>query len=203
MSQVRAAEMLGMNQSAFSQYLRGTVPLNLMFITKFARLVGEEPSHFDESLGLLGSSGKLIPAPAPIEVEYGVTGIRHTPPKIVVTPGNYSPEERVAVEIDSPHYGYKLGMLMICDTTTTICRETSEVVVFDKDKELKGMGELTLMEDNTWSVQIIFQGRINYVSIVESDFVFNVVGGYYAEPVYKRVYNQQPKNGNQSLHWFP
>lgn len=41
-SQAEAAKQLGMNQSAFSQYLRGAVPLNTDFKRKFAELTGSK-----------------------------------------------------------------------------------------------------------------------------------------------------------------
>ncbi|WP_234495841.1 helix-turn-helix domain-containing protein [Vibrio maritimus] len=193
MSQAKAAEALGMNQSAFSQYLRGSVPLNVSFIAKFARLVNQEPTFFDEDLAMMGYQGRIIPAPAVIQVTHKLSGEVYDPPKSVAISGHYTYEDRVAIEIDKPYYAYKEGMLMICDTTTTLCRETTEVALFDSNKQIKAMGELAHLDDDSWAVNMIFQGKVTYVPIVDSDYVFKVIGGYYLEPSYKKVFTQPAK----------
>lgn len=51
MSQADAAYKVGINQSAFSQFLNGRVPLNTDMKIKFAGLLGVDVSEIDESLG--------------------------------------------------------------------------------------------------------------------------------------------------------
>lgn len=49
-SQEAAAEQLGFNQSALSQYLNGKIPLNVAAATKFAELLGQQISVFSPRL---------------------------------------------------------------------------------------------------------------------------------------------------------
>jgi predicted transcriptional regulator len=57
-SQEKAAELAGMGQSAFSQFLRGTVPMRVAPVLKFAQLFGVDPReirHDIEALALYGT----------------------------------------------------------------------------------------------------------------------------------------------------
>lgn len=49
-SQAAAAHSIMMNQSAFSQYLRGCIGLNIDFLLRFSKLVGKKPEFFSSSL---------------------------------------------------------------------------------------------------------------------------------------------------------
>lgn len=49
-SQMDAAQELGFNQSALSQYLKGNIPLNLSALTKFAELLDRKPEEISPAL---------------------------------------------------------------------------------------------------------------------------------------------------------
>lgn len=49
-SQTWAARELGINQSAFSQYLNGAIPLNLDALVKFCLLFSVDPFHISPRL---------------------------------------------------------------------------------------------------------------------------------------------------------
>ncbi|WP_394241177.1 hypothetical protein [Vibrio astriarenae] len=186
-SQVKAAELLGMNQSAFSQYLRGTVPLNNNFISKFAILVKEEPSNFDESLSRMAFRTDSVLKSSEIEITYGISGVVHNPPKIIVLPSNYIQEDRIAVEIDVRNHQHKYGSIMVAHRTVRP-KEGDEVLVFNEDKTIKCIGEL-VREDSSWFVRYILLGRIVTSQLEAKEFVFTVIGGFYPPQNYKRLYN--------------
>lgn len=52
-SQERAAALAGMGQSAFSQFLRGTVPMRVAPVLKFAKLFGVDPREIRADIGEL------------------------------------------------------------------------------------------------------------------------------------------------------
>ncbi len=62
-SQAAAAEQLGFNQSALSQYLNGKIPLNVAAATKFAELLGQQISDFSPRLHeqLMAYASSMLP----------------------------------------------------------------------------------------------------------------------------------------------
>lgn len=62
-SQESAAEQLGFNQSALSQYLNGKIPLNVAAATKFSELLGQQISVFSPRLHeqLMGYASAVLP----------------------------------------------------------------------------------------------------------------------------------------------
>jgi transcriptional regulator with XRE-family HTH domain len=77
MSQEVAAAKAGMGQSAFSQFLRGTVPMRVAPVLKFAKLFGIDPAEIRSDLPDLAYSGARVPEPAaaqePPAASYGLS----------------------------------------------------------------------------------------------------------------------------------
>jgi transcriptional regulator with XRE-family HTH domain len=188
MSQSSAAEMLNMNQSAFSQYLRGTVSLNDVFLSKFSMLIGKDPSYFDDRLSKFAYRKESIKETGIVHIEYALSGVRYNPPKTLVVASPYVPTDRVPILVDTANFKYKEGMLMVCSTNTQSLKETQEVALFDTDKNIKAMGEL-YFNDSSWSVLTVVRGSIVHVKYEPTDIVLRVVGGFYPEPVYKRLFH--------------
>jgi len=129
MSQSSAAEMLNMNQSAFSQYLRGTVSLNDVFLSKFSMLIGKDPSYFDDRLSKFAYRKESIKETGIVHIEYALSGVRYNPPKTLVVASPYVPTDRVPILVDTANFKYKEGMLMVCSTNTQSLKETQEVAL--------------------------------------------------------------------------
>ena len=186
-SQAKAAEFVGMNQSAFSQYLRGAVSLNTEFISKFARLVGKEPSHFDERLSTHAFRNDVVLENSILPVRYSATGVKYDPPKYVTVLGYYVGDDRVAIEIDADYFQYRRGYIIVAVESKSTVKDTQEVVIFDKDDNLKGFGELEEL-NGSWLVRTVIAGVITRIPCEKSDKIRKIIGVYCADPVNKRSY---------------
>jgi len=82
-SQAAAAKAIGMNQSAFSQYLRGEIPLNTDFLMKFSALTGTDITEFG-----LGIDVSTKVNSYKMEVRYTLSGkkLKETVPVTSIVP---------------------------------------------------------------------------------------------------------------------
>jgi transcriptional regulator with XRE-family HTH domain len=72
-SQEKAAHEAGMGQSAFSQFLRGAVPMRVSPVFKFAKLFGVKPTEIRPDLAQLAEAGAQVRAVQEPEAVYSVT----------------------------------------------------------------------------------------------------------------------------------
>jgi transcriptional regulator with XRE-family HTH domain len=72
-SQEVAAERADMGQSAFSQFLRGTVPMRVAPVLKFAKLFGVEPAEIRPDITRLAYAGARVVEAPRVEPEASTT----------------------------------------------------------------------------------------------------------------------------------
>jgi predicted transcriptional regulator len=164
LTQVKAAQLLGISQPAFSFYLSGNNPsyvakkskmvFNTDFIRKFADLVGVKPSDIDDSLLDIDTAMSGLVKKS-ISVKYTLSGFEKTMERIAV---NFPivPVGTFAVEIDMDNYaGLRKGQMLICDPDAKI-HEHDEVFL-RKGKE-HYFGELRSLT-NAWYVTFTWNGK--------------------------------------------
>lgn len=107
-SQAKAAARLNMNQSAFSQYLRGEIPLNTDFLIKFNALVGGKLDNIIE----LSVAPKPLTHPIPVisKLSGGEPNTRK-----VLLHSTVAIDGCVAVEVDYMDFVYPKGSILVLD----------------------------------------------------------------------------------------
>ena len=79
MTQERAASLAGMGQSAFSQFLLGSVPMRVTPVVKFAALFGVQPSEIRSDLPELAIRGARAAEAKPVAQEPAEAAYRSEP----------------------------------------------------------------------------------------------------------------------------
>lgn len=165
LSQTAAAKAMNMNQSAFSQYIRGAIPLNTDFLRKFAVLTEMEL----EELGVQASASDTVPS-KPIKVMATLSGRKPTERSMLVdtileASGCYF------VEVDySDHQLEKGTMLLVCPTGKI---RNGDSVVYFRENEHTVFGKLELTEEGWELTERLWQGGRRY--LVDSvDHVYRV-----------------------------
>lgn len=155
MTQAQAAEQLGMNQSAFSQYLRGGICLNTDFISRFAQLVERPPAYFHQRLDYGGD--EWFSQDATIFTAEVSQCLSNGPmkPKYVVMPRMTTVNGYMTVEIDNYNTRYKKGTVAFFSPLGEIC-ESAEVGVFN-DGIILAIGDLERIEGQ-WFVATLMNG---------------------------------------------
>lgn len=164
LTQVKAADLLGISQPAFSFYLSGNNPsytakktkmvINTDFIRKFAAMVGVKPSDIDGDLLDMDTVVSGLTKKS-IAVKYTLSGFKKSMERITV---NFPivPDGMFGVEIDMDNYaGVKKGQMLICDPNAKI-HEFDEV--FLKKGNDHFFGALRFLT-NAWYVTFVWNGK--------------------------------------------
>ena len=142
MSQVRAAKQMEMNQSAFSQYLRGSIPLNTDFISKFAKLTNTNISTIMSKKAICAISMQ------PISIKYTLSG-KYLTDSFELIPSPVNLDHAYAILVDYSDFILERGTLLLIDSTAEI-REYDTVIIITKDNRLI-YGVISYRE-NEWEV---------------------------------------------------
>lgn len=125
-SQAKAAKALGMNQSAFSQYLRGAIPLNTDFLTRFGKLTAHDMGDVVESL----NAGNPVRA-ATLPIKLTLSGAKREGRLVVesIVPSG----DCYLVENDYTTLPLRKGDFFVVDPKGTICSGSRVFVTFAGD----------------------------------------------------------------------
>lgn len=169
-TQKTAAEALGMNQSALSQYLRGAVPLNTDFVTKFASLTKSEE--------LKASNTAPIPLMRySLPILYTSSGkhlqnVRMLVQAIITTEGLYG------VENDLPRAEFQEGTILIVDPRSAV--RAMDMAVLVKEDAPVVVGRVTNARGE-WGLVRAVWGETLVHDLNGGETLHRVVGVYMPE----------------------
>lgn len=170
-SQAKAAKALGMNQSGFSQYLRGQIPLNTDFIKKFANLTGAD------NLETQMENRKQLINAATLDVIGNLSGASSNKKRRVI-PLFADKSEYALIEIDYRAHFMPEGTALVVSRTGSI--KCGDTVIMQREEKRPVMGQIKKDEDG-WVVieEHFFGGRSFHVS--NADSVLRVVGACFPD----------------------
>jgi transcriptional regulator with XRE-family HTH domain len=165
-SQLKAAKAMGMNQSAFSQYMRGEIPLNTDFLAKFGKLTRTPLEMFGIESATTRNSVQAITLP----IKYTLSGKRLDNESTVIDT-LVPPGETYGVRVDYSDHAFPCGSILIIDPSAPI--KESDLVTYIRDGQPIVYGHITKGSDG-WEIleQHYFGGRC-YV-VTEDDLVHRV-----------------------------
>jgi transcriptional regulator with XRE-family HTH domain len=137
-NQKKAAQALGMNQSAFSQYLRGEIPLNKDFIEKFEKLTQTDFSFHSETK----VNSVVLP------VKGTLSGKLYDDKRVVVTSFVVDPKSFL-VEVDHPSHFFPRSSYLVCSPSEI--RESDLVVMHQRNQGFV-LGNVVKDDDAEWRV---------------------------------------------------
>lgn len=166
-TQATAASSLEMNQSAFSQYLRGEdgggIPLNTNFVLKFCKLVGEDPKEFDIVDESEASEIK-------VRVTKSLTGARPTIPDVYAyTRGHRS--KCYGVLMDSPEFPLGRNSVLIVEPELDIYQ--GDLVLLNPDDDII-LGRMQTEKGGEWVLSTAMFGGFRPVPIKDGDVIHKV-----------------------------
>lgn len=174
-NQTKAAASLGMNQSAFSQYLRGPdkggVPLNAEFVVKFAALVKKPPSYFDDTFSSSELPADLRPKTLTVPLRYALSG-NTMDEKLAVVRAVAAHEGLYAILVDVQGTPYQQGSMLLVDPEDGV--KEGDTVAVTTGSALKGIGELAYSDG--WVIKMLTGGQFVTLSIEKGDEVHRVTG---------------------------
>ncbi len=161
-SQANAAAAMGMNQSAYSQYLRGAIPLNEQFISKFAQLTRTPLTEF----GIEGEIPSQDLRTVTLEVKQTLSG-KPLKNDFVAVKSLVPHCGCYLVRVDYSNHIFKKGSLLVMDPERSIGEE--DTVIYKRAGKPSVYGSVHLSEDG-WELQEPhwFGGR-NYLVDVNDD----------------------------------
>ncbi|MBB1404918.1 helix-turn-helix transcriptional regulator [Pseudoalteromonas sp. SG44-5] len=168
LNQEKAAKAMGMNQSAFSQYLRGAIPLNTDFLTKFTAFTGTE----FENLGVKNGAVKG----RPVKVKTTLSGRKPSVSSLFVETILES-EESYLVEVDYQDYALPKGSMLLINPKGSV-RENESVFYVRGGQNPNVVGTLAETEEGWEILEQLWQGGKRYLVDPEDD-VSRVVCVYY------------------------
>lgn len=178
-SQFAAAKRLGMNQSAFSQYLRGAIPLNRDFIVKFCKLTGtslDEIGYEDRDIKVRGQS---------LAVKYATSGRSFANKSMVVeTLAPASDFFGVLVDTDEP---IGVGNILLVSEVQE-CREGDFVLKMSGGKRPTVTFGKLLKDGSDWVISKKVDGVYRLLDVDTSDTLKRITGSYIPEPTQAEVY---------------
>lgn len=170
LSQAKAAQAMGMNQSAFSQYLRGVIPLNTDFLTKFTAFTGADLADF-------GGAAGSVPE-RPLRVLTTLSGRAPSVTSILVET-ILENEQSYLVEVDYNDFSLpKHSMLMVNPKGTV--RSGDNVLYSRKAGEPLVYGTISQTEEGWEILEQLWQGGRRYL-VDEHDDIFRVVSVYFPQ----------------------
>lgn len=171
LSQTSAAKAMGMNQSAFSQYIRGSIPLNTDFLRKFAALSDMELEDF----GISNAISDTVPS-KPIKVMATLSGRKPTEKSVLVNTileasGCYF------VEVDYSDHPLERGTMLLVNPKGSIT-SGDNVIYFKGEGERSVFGKLELTEEGWELTERLWQGGKRYL-VDSADHVYRVSSVYF------------------------
>ncbi len=184
-TQTQTAKVLGIKQSAFSQYLRGPekggIPLNTDFLTKFADLIQVDLADF----GLDSGIEMQRPEAFSLELKYTLSGATLT--------GKFCPVQSIvpkrncyAVLVDMEGFVLSKGSIIIVDPDADI-REHDGVICKTADGPVKA-GQIVNAEDG-WRIISPVWGTVLSFKADDEEIVHRIIGNYHPEgkgKIYRR-----------------
>lgn len=179
-SQAKAAKAMGMNQSAFSQYLRGDIPLNTDFIAKFAILTNTKTETLVSGCVIQNVSMQ------PISIKYTLSGQKLSNSfELIPSPVNL--DHAFAISVDYSDFILERGTLLLVDTMAEI-REHDTVVFINKKKRLV-YGGISYIENQWIILEPLYFGGNRFV--VDEPMDVNRVSGSFMPPKLGRVFKNK------------
>lgn len=165
LSQTAAAKAMNMNQSAFSQYIRGSIPLNTDFLRKFAALTDVDLADF----GVESSVSDTVPS-KPVKVMATLSGRKPTERSVLVdtileASGCYF------VEVDYSDHQLDKGTMLLVSPTGRIT--SGDTVVYFREDSPTVFGKLELTEEGWELTERLWQGGRRYL-VDNVDHVYRV-----------------------------
>lgn len=168
LSQAKAAQAMGMNQSAFSQYLRGAIPLNTDFLSKFTAFTGTKLSDF-------GAEVTAVPS-RPLRVLRTLSGAKPTVNSILVET-ILENEASYLVEVDYNDFMLPKGSMLLVNPKGTI-RHGDRVVYIRRGNVHTVFGTISETEEGWEILEQLWQGGRRYL-VDPKDDVFRVMSVYF------------------------
>ena len=170
-SQAKTAKALGMNQSAFSQYLRGEIGVNTDFIAKFEALTGEK----------ISDGRKAVLRSMSLDITFSLSGLTPLVKRVLVDSMVTSADcFGVLVDMPSP---FDRGSIIVADPSSEI-RDKDLVVLLSGEKAV--LGNIAKSEDG-WSIAIPSWGEVSKSHLDKDSVVARVVSSYYPQKAGKVV----------------
>jgi len=170
-SQAKAAKALGMNQSAFSQYIRGEIGANTDFLQKFEQLTGIEVDG--------GKQHEL--RSFSLSIKSTLSGLEPLVSKVLVE-SMVSAADCIGILVDMPS-AFERGSILIADPSAEI-REGDLVVLLQKTKAV--LGNIRSGEDGLFLAIPSWGGTENSQLDRTSD-IARVTSSFYPQRVGKVV----------------
>ena len=164
-SQAVAAKAMGMNQSALSQYLRGDIPLNTDFLSKFSGLTGAD---------LGGTPLQAGSPPKTIELRWTLSG-RKLKNRVVVTTGTADCSYGVVIDQDGTPYGND-AILTIQDDSPL--RDGDQALLLHNDSLT--FGSLKWSRD-TWVLVKPYWGSASSIELDGGEVIHRVTGVFWPD----------------------
>ena len=179
-SQVKAAKVMGMNQSAFSQYLRGDIPLNTDFISKFSNLTNTDIT----ALLPLSAMGNV--SMQSISIRYTLSG-RRLSDSFELIPSPVNLDHAFAISVDYSDFILERGTLLLIDTVAEIREHDTVILIKNDNRPIYGVISYI---DNEWEIlEPHYFGGNRF--IVEESMEVNRVSGSYIPPNLGRIFKKQ------------
>lgn len=167
-NQAKAAQAMGMNQSAFSQYLRGDIPLNTDFISKFASLTNTDISTLAPKSAIQQVSMQSI------SIRYTLSG-RQLSNSSELIPSPVNLDHAYAISVDYSDFILERGTLLLVDTVSDIREHDTVILINDANRPIYGVISCT---ENVWEVLEPHYFGGNRFTIDSSMSVDRVSGSY-------------------------
>lgn len=170
-SQAKAAKALGMNQSAFSQYIRGEIGTNTDFLAKFEKLTNTQ----------VGIEAKAELFSYPLHITHTLSGLTPVKAKILVE-SVVSSANTFGVLVDMPS-SFTRGSVLVADTTDEI-REGDLVVLTKQGTATVGN---IRMSDEGWALAVLEWGTTTYEILNKNSKVARVTSSFYPQVSGRKV----------------
>ncbi len=172
-SQAKAAKALGMNQSAFSQYLRGEIGTNTDFVNKFEALTGvaiTEKNNIEQAV-----YGFALP------IRCSLSGVEPTAKRVMVESLVTSPD-CYGVIADIPSI-FEQGSVVVVDPKAEI-REGDVIALIEEFKAT--IGNVRLNNDG-WYIAVPSWGHTEQAHLSKNSEVVRVSSSYYPQKDGRKV----------------
>jgi transcriptional regulator with XRE-family HTH domain len=166
-SQAKAAKALDMNQSAFSQYLRGHIPINTDFLQKFGKLTGDDLTGLSVDIQNLKSRT--------LSIKYALSNAEPLVKNIIVSSA-VAVDDCYGVVVDVEHF-YDRDSIILIDPQSDI-RDLDKAVLVDNDTVK--LGTVHKVEDR-WIIRVQSWGTCLDIEINGQSVVHKATSIYFPD----------------------
>ena len=167
-NQAKAAKAMGMNQSAFSQYLRGDIPLNTDFVAKFSTMTGSEIESY-----LTKVAGNKLHL-QPIAIKYTLSG-RKLLDSFELMPSPVNLDHAYAILVDYSDFIFQRDTLLLVDTEAEIREHDAVVIISKNNRPIYGV---LSFKENEWEILEPHYFGGNRVVVTKTMVIHRVSGSY-------------------------